>query len=135
MSVLNELIGSVSIRCIHRLSRINLLRVFKQVKFIKFFAWEKKWIDKAMNARAVELGWIIKCNYLYLALFSGFEMNDVFRCTAARINSINFSGLWVTASILVSFISFSVYVLSGNELTVGVAFTVRQSNSFISIII
>jgi hypothetical protein len=40
MGVLNELIGAV--------------------KFIKFFAWEDRWIDRAMDARKVELKWMVK---------------------------------------------------------------------------
>lgn len=40
MGVLNELIGAV--------------------KFIKFFAWEERWIDRAMDARGVEMEWIVK---------------------------------------------------------------------------
>ena len=41
MAVLNELIGAV--------------------KFIKFFAWEDRWIDRAMDARGVEMDWMVKC--------------------------------------------------------------------------
>jgi len=40
MGVLNELISAV--------------------KFIKFFAWEERWIDRAVDARKVEIGWMIK---------------------------------------------------------------------------
>lgn len=40
MAVLNELIGAV--------------------KFIKFFAWEERWIDRTMDARGVEMGWMVK---------------------------------------------------------------------------
>lgn len=40
MAVLNELISAV--------------------KFIKFFAWEERWIQRAMDARGVEMGWMIK---------------------------------------------------------------------------
>jgi hypothetical protein len=40
MAVLNELIGAV--------------------KFIKFFAWEDRWIQRAMDARGVEMEWIVK---------------------------------------------------------------------------
>ncbi|KAF8890914.1 multidrug resistance-associated ABC transporter [Infundibulicybe gibba] len=81
MGVLNELIGAV--------------------KFIKFFAWEGRWIDRALDAREVEMKWMIK----------------------ARINSVMFHLLWTCAPILVSIISFFVYVMQGNELTVSVAFT------------
>ncbi|KAF8273971.1 multidrug resistance-associated ABC transporter [Lactarius quietus] len=40
MGVLNELIGAV--------------------KFIKFFAWENRWIDRVSDARATEIKWMIK---------------------------------------------------------------------------
>uniref|UniRef100_A0A8H8CJP6 Multidrug resistance-associated ABC transporter n=1 Tax=Psilocybe cubensis TaxID=181762 RepID=A0A8H8CJP6_PSICU len=81
MGVLNELIGAV--------------------KFIKFFAWEERWIGKALDAREFEMKWMVK----------------------ARINSVLFGLLWTTAPILVSIISFMAYVLQGNELTISTAFT------------
>ncbi|KAJ3788774.1 hypothetical protein GGU10DRAFT_384717 [Lentinula aff. detonsa] len=71
------------------------------IKFIKFFAWEYKWIDRAMNEREEEMTWMLK----------------------SRINSIMFYILWSSTPILVSIISFMTYVLLGNELTVSVAFT------------
>ncbi|OJT05881.1 ATP-dependent bile acid permease [Trametes pubescens] len=81
MGVLNELIGAV--------------------KFIKFFAWENRWIQKVLDSREVEMQWMIK----------------------ARINSICFSLIGICAPILVSVSAFFVYVASGNELTIGTAFT------------
>ncbi|TFK26992.1 hypothetical protein FA15DRAFT_614912 [Coprinopsis marcescibilis] len=81
MGVLNELIGAV--------------------KFIKFFAWEERWIDRALESREKEMQWMVK----------------------ARVNSVMFYLLWTLAPILVSIISFMTYVLQGNELTVSVAFT------------
>ncbi|TFK37295.1 multidrug resistance-associated ABC transporter [Crucibulum laeve] len=81
MGVLNELIGAV--------------------KFIKFFAWEERWIGRALDARENEMKWMVK----------------------ARINSVMFYLLWTCAPILVSIISFFVYVMQGNELTVSTAFT------------
>ena len=42
----------------------------------------------------------------------------------ARLNSVMFSLIWICAPILVSVTSFFVYVVQGNELTVGTAFTV-----------
>ncbi|KAA1467006.1 P-loop containing nucleoside triphosphate hydrolase protein [Dentipellis sp. KUC8613] len=81
MGVLNELIGAV--------------------KFIKFFAWEDRWIQRALDAREVEMGWMFK----------------------SRFNSALFNALWMLAPIFVSIISFFVYVVQGNELTVSKAFT------------
>ncbi|KAH9996005.1 P-loop containing nucleoside triphosphate hydrolase protein [Russula vinacea] len=40
MGVLNELIGAI--------------------KFIKFFAWEDRWIDRVSDARATEIKWMVK---------------------------------------------------------------------------
>ncbi|KAJ7764232.1 hypothetical protein B0H16DRAFT_1526418 [Mycena metata] len=81
MSVVNELIGAV--------------------KFIKFFAWEERWIKRALDAREVEMKWMIK----------------------SRLNSLMFFIIWALAPILLSTISFLTYVMLGNELTIGTAFT------------
>jgi ABC-type multidrug transport system fused ATPase/permease subunit len=81
MAVLNELISAV--------------------KFIKFFAWEDRWIKRVMEARGVEMNWMVK----------------------ARINSVMFTMIWTSAPILVSLISFFTFVYQGNQLTVSVAFT------------
>ncbi|KAJ6507515.1 hypothetical protein DFH09DRAFT_1050573 [Mycena vulgaris] len=81
MGVLNELIGSI--------------------KFIKFFAWEERWIDRAMAAREEEMKWMVK----------------------TCLNSIMFHGLWTFAPISLSLISFFSFVWFGNELTVGKAFS------------
>ncbi|KAJ7480081.1 hypothetical protein B0H11DRAFT_2422933 [Mycena galericulata] len=81
MGVLNELISAV--------------------KFIKFFAWEQRWIDRALEARNEEIKWMLK----------------------SRINDIGFFCVWITAPILISVISFFTYVMLGNELTIGTAFT------------
>ncbi|KAF7362379.1 hypothetical protein MVEN_00584800 [Mycena venus] len=81
MGVLNELISAV--------------------KFIKFFAWEQRWIDRALKARNAEIGWMVK----------------------ARINGIGFYALWITAPIFISVISFFTYVMLGNQLTISTAFT------------
>ncbi|KAJ6562830.1 hypothetical protein DFH09DRAFT_1035588 [Mycena vulgaris] len=81
MGVVNELIGSI--------------------KFIKFFAWEERWIDRAMTAREEEMKWMVK----------------------ARLNTVMLNGLWSVAPISLSLISFFTFVWFGNELTVGKAFT------------
>jgi len=36
------------------------------VKFIKFFAWEDRWMNRAMDARNEELKWQWKCTCLVL---------------------------------------------------------------------
>ncbi|CDO68600.1 hypothetical protein BN946_scf184996.g31 [Trametes cinnabarina] len=81
MGVLNELISAV--------------------KFIKFFAWEDRWIQRVLESREIEMQWMIK----------------------SRINSICFSLIWTCAPILVSVSSFFAYVAQGHELTIGTAFT------------
>ncbi|KAJ6468022.1 hypothetical protein C8R47DRAFT_1325922 [Mycena vitilis] len=81
MSVVNELIGAV--------------------KFIKFFGWEERWIRLALDAREVEMEWMVK----------------------SRLNSLLFFLIWALAPILLSTISFLTYVMLGNELTIGTAFT------------
>ncbi|KAJ6562715.1 multidrug resistance-associated ABC transporter [Mycena vulgaris] len=81
MSVVNELIGAV--------------------KFIKFFAWEERWIKRALDAREVEMQWMIK----------------------SRLNSLMFFLIWALAPILLSTISFFTFVMLGNKLTIGTAFT------------
>ncbi|KAK7005882.1 hypothetical protein R3P38DRAFT_3040178 [Favolaschia claudopus] len=81
MGVLTELIGAV--------------------KIIKFFAWERRWIDRALEAREEELRLLRK----------------------GRINEIGFSFLWVTMPIFISVFSFFTYVMLGNQLTISTAFT------------
>ncbi|KAH8099895.1 multidrug resistance-associated ABC transporter [Cristinia sonorae] len=81
MGVLNELIGAV--------------------KFIKFFAWEERWIKRVLDARETEIQWFIK----------------------ARINSVLFTMMWTLAPVFISVTAFFVYIMQGNELTVGTAFT------------
>ncbi|KAJ7099479.1 hypothetical protein B0H15DRAFT_1002427 [Mycena belliarum] len=81
MGVLNELISAV--------------------KFIKFFAWEQQWIDRALEARNEEIKWMIK----------------------ARTNGVGFYCLWITAPIFISVISFFTYVMLGHKLTISTAFT------------
>ncbi|KAJ7725290.1 hypothetical protein DFH07DRAFT_970902 [Mycena maculata] len=75
--------------------------LISSVKFIKFFAWEERWIDRAMAARQEEMRWMVKSN----------------------ISSIFFSLLWGFAPISLSLVSFFTYIWLGNELTVGTAFT------------
>ncbi|KDQ16441.1 hypothetical protein BOTBODRAFT_186495 [Botryobasidium botryosum FD-172 SS1] len=81
MGLLNELIGAV--------------------KFIKFFAWEEKWIKRVQGLRETELKWVLK----------------------DRINDVMFSFLWACAPVMVSIIGLLTYTLSGNVLTVSKAFT------------
>ena len=107
MSVLNELIGGI--------------------KFIKFFAWEDRWIQRVLDAREVELEWIGKGESFGVKAPSSIgtlSIADMLHFCTARVNSVLFTFTWTCAPILVSIVSFFVYVAQGNELTVGTAFTV-----------
>lgn len=57
MSVVNELVSAVSVTYTPT-DALSYRTV--QVKFIKYFAWESKWIDRALAAREVELGLILR---------------------------------------------------------------------------
>ncbi|KAJ7470737.1 hypothetical protein FB451DRAFT_1475523 [Mycena latifolia] len=82
-------------------NRVGVLdEMISSIKFIKFFAWEDRWMEKAMNARADEMEWLSEC----------------------RMNIVMFYGLWNIAPVSLSLISFATYVWLGNQLTVGTAF-------------
>ncbi|KAJ7590252.1 multidrug resistance-associated ABC transporter [Mycena floridula] len=81
MSVLNELLGAV--------------------KFIKFFAWEDHWIDRTLNARELEMQWMVK----------------------SRVNNVILAFVWIGAPIFISVASFFSYIARGNQMTISVAFT------------
>ncbi|KAI0752859.1 multidrug resistance-associated ABC transporter [Daedaleopsis nitida] len=104
---LNNLIVKRSVRIQKGFStardkRMGVLNeMISAVKFIKFFAWEDRWNRRVLDAREVEVQWMIK----------------------ERINSVLSSLVWVSAPILVSVTSLFVYVARGNELTIGIAFT------------
>jgi len=114
MAVLNELIGAVRLSSSTlSFSSVDARIGIYQIKFIKFFAWEDKWIGRTMDAREVEIKWMIK----------------------SRLNSVMFYLLWSCAPILVSIISFFVYVMQGKELSVSIAFTVRPIMSGRNVVI
>ena len=104
MGVLNELIGAVCL--LLDIYELYLITAELKIKFIKFFAWENRWIDRVSDARATEIKWMLK----------------------ACLNSVQFHLLWSCAPVLVSICSFLAFVLQGNELTIGIAFTVRFSS-------
>jgi hypothetical protein len=70
MGVLSELIKAVSLARILRLDVVYL--IMRQVKFIKFFAWEEKWIGKTMDAREVEMKWLIKGMWVHYQSCASF---------------------------------------------------------------
>ena len=57
MGVLNELIGAV---CAVFVLASLYSCVSYQIKFIKFFAWEERWITRAMDSREAEMKWMVK---------------------------------------------------------------------------
>ncbi|KAL0573710.1 hypothetical protein V5O48_008254, partial [Marasmius crinis-equi] len=81
-----------------------LYELIGAMRLTKFFAWEERWIDRVMDARRKELKWVVK----------------------ARVNSIMFYTLWLSAPILLSIVSFAAYVAQGNGLTVSKAFAPRS---------
>ncbi|EGO28860.1 hypothetical protein SERLADRAFT_434751 [Serpula lacrymans var. lacrymans S7.9] len=82
-----------------RMSIVN--EVITALKFIKFFAWEDRWINRTFDARKLELSWMIK----------------------SRLNYMIFVLLWQSAPLVISVIAFSTHVFLGNQLTIGTAFT------------
>ena len=104
------------------------------MKFIKFFAWENRWIDRTLESREVEMGWLLKCWCPLLHVTVLKLTNNCLTCTA-RINSVFWSITWTFAPILVSVITFSVYVLQGYKLTASIAFTVSFHHDERAIII
>jgi hypothetical protein len=68
MGVLDELIRAVcTFFFIQYCNSIFITYVLLwQVKFIKFFAWEERWIDRAMDSREAEMKWMVKGKVDYL---------------------------------------------------------------------
>ena len=80
MGILSELIGAV---CILLDSTFPIsYSSYVKVKFIKFFAWEERWINKAMDSREDEMKWIIKCKINFdwniLLIFMAFSSSCKF---------------------------------------------------------
>jgi hypothetical protein len=81
-----------------------------------------------MDAREVEMRWMVKgmhekTRFIVMVPFLLFLF-------AARLNSVLFYILWTCAPILVSIISFTTYVMLGNQLTISTAFTVCHFKDF-----
>ncbi|KAJ7619721.1 P-loop containing nucleoside triphosphate hydrolase protein [Roridomyces roridus] len=74
--------------------------LISSIKFIKFFAWEDRWVEQVMKTRNEELRWQVKGN----------------------VNRLMLTAMWSIAPISLSLVSFFVYVWLGNQLTVGTAF-------------
>lgn len=72
-----------------------------------------------MDARAVELKWLVKCSS------SSLPFERSLMVSVARMNSVLFSLLWILSPILVAVVGFFTFVIQGNALTVSNAFTVR----------
>jgi hypothetical protein len=81
-----------------------------------------------MDAREAEMRWMVKgmhekTRFIVMVPFLLFLF-------AARLNSVLFYILWTCAPILVSIISFTTYVMLGNQLTISTAFTVCHFKDF-----
>lgn len=73
----------------------------QNIKFIKFSAWESRWIQRVLEARHAELKWLSKL----------------------KITNFFMSVVWDLAPILVAAIGFSCFTLvAKHELTVDIAF-------------
>ncbi|KAJ7121096.1 multidrug resistance-associated ABC transporter [Mycena epipterygia] len=89
--------------------RVGVLdELISSIKFVKFFAWEDRWMKRTMDARGEELDWLAK---------------GVFGQSSR-------SSLWSTSPVALSLISLFTYVSLGNQLTVGTAFAVRIRSAF-----
>ncbi|KAI0030294.1 multidrug resistance-associated ABC transporter [Vararia minispora EC-137] len=82
-----------------RISAVNEL--LSAIKFVKFFAWEDRWVGRVLDAREKEMKWLV----------------------SSCITTIFYYSLWAVAPTLVSIVSFTVYIVTGNELTIAKAFT------------
>ncbi|RHZ45493.1 hypothetical protein Glove_673g31 [Diversispora epigaea] len=83
--------------------RVNLMNeILQGIRMIKFFAWEKNWENKVLDARESELKQL-RYNFIYLTMF------DL---------------LWMLSPILVTIVSLFFFTkVQGQELTVSIAFT------------
>lgn len=80
-------------------------------QFIKFFAWEAKWVGRIMEARSREMTWLRKSKWL--AFFMSF--------------------FWNIVPLFVSVISFTSFVLLGKgQLTVAIAFPALTAFSLLT---
>ncbi|KAG5350464.1 hypothetical protein C0989_010944 [Termitomyces sp. Mn162] len=66
MGVLSELVGAV--------------------KFVKFFAWEERWVQRVMGMRGVEIAWMVKGNELSIS--TAFTAIALFNMVRAPLNVI-----------------------------------------------
>ena len=78
-----------------------------------------------LNDRAIEMKWMVKGTLDYTKL-----RQNTTETAVARINSVIFTFLWACAPILVSIAAFFAYVMSGHQLTISTAFTVREYKAF-----
>jgi multidrug transporter EmrE-like cation transporter len=75
--------------------------VVQAIKFIKFSAWESRWVDRVLDVRRTELKWLRKLKVIYFFI----------------------SMMWTTVPIFVAAVSFSCFTLvAKREMTVDIAF-------------
>ncbi|KAF8318510.1 P-loop containing nucleoside triphosphate hydrolase protein [Clavulina sp. PMI_390] len=81
------------------------------IKFIKFFSWESKWVDRVMEARKREMNWLRKFKWLSFAM----------------------TFFWDVVPLLVTVISFVAYILIGKgKLTIAIAFPALSAFSILT---
>ncbi|CAG8441509.1 9619_t:CDS:10 [Funneliformis caledonium] len=84
----------------HRISLMN--EVLQGIRMIKLFAWERKWKERILAAREIELQ----------------ELRKTF------LSLISYNLIWLASPVIVTIIMFFVFTkVQGNELTASIAFT------------
>ncbi|CAI2178694.1 732_t:CDS:10 [Funneliformis geosporum] len=84
----------------HRVSLMN--EVLQGIRMIKLFAWERKWKERILDAREIELQ----------------ELRKTF------LSLISYNLIWLASPVFVTIIMFFVFTkIQGNELTASIAFT------------
>ncbi|GBC03173.1 hypothetical protein RclHR1_00500021 [Rhizophagus clarus] len=83
--------------------RVNLMNeVLQGIRMVKFYAWEKNWENRILDARNSELKQL-RSNFIHLTMF------DL---------------VWIVSPVLVTIASFYIFTkIQGNELTASIAFT------------
>src|ERR1700761_7083229 len=82
-----------------------LNEILTAIKFIKFFAWEGRWIERTEQARNTELGWLIKGVFVQY-----MRVDSVLTSMPVRLNRIMLGVLWALLPMLVPICSFFSFV-------------------------
>lgn len=63
MNIVNELLNAVRKMLSSTFASCRVFQLIGlsiQVKLVKFYAWENRWIDRVLDARKFELKWLVK---------------------------------------------------------------------------